>query len=295
MVIDWDDPYLVIGDHSPTTQHHNDQDLPHHQSSELDRLVRNVRYLPDLTLNHLKAQGKLQVLPDGEALELLESIRTQYLCLSQWLDFYLLDRAELESELFHTYKNCYKTYAEENAAFFRLIQELCPRSDELQELNFSAARLWFTVLTSNCWRELAETGIAGPAEESGKTELIKQGRQAIKAFKRLARGKDSISDISSDEEDTSVIKHHNLEAFILLVATEVASYDSYFRKHHLKPYWDVRTRYWNEIEADDQFQVMFVGIDGKSFTGGFGKKNPKGFVPKRPRGRPPKGHIVKSC
>lgn len=253
----------------------------------------------------LRASGKLQLLPDGEALEILEDIKAKYVCLSEWFEFYLLDHTKLELELFHTEKISYKTHAEVDLALLKLIQELRPRSDSLQLLGSSASELWFGVLMSNCFRELSESGFLGsepgitqgdPGETSekplitGKKLFITEARRADKLAKNSIKKDENYNGPLEGEID---YRRQHAESVVLAEAIRIAKSDNCFRKEYLTPYWKLRSRYWSEVEADDQMQLGFVDMaDGKGFTTGWGKKKTKGFTPKRfKRGRPPKKEL----
>lgn len=249
------------------------------QPYSLELLISYIRILPERVLGDLKASGKLHLLPDGEALEILEDIKAKYVCRSQWFEFYLLDHTELESELFHTDKVFYKTDAEVDLALFKLIQELRPRSDWLQELGWSASKLWFVVLLSNCYRELSESGLTGSEpgllpgspDETGEKPLITSKKLMLTDARRTDKLVKKGRSFEGDPRQVDYRQHG--ESLVLADAAGIAESDRHFRMEYFNPYWKLRSRYWSEVETDDQMQLGFVDMaDGKGFTTGWGKK-----------------------
>lgn len=237
----------------------------------LEQCINTIRHAPDILFE--KRGIILDYSCQGEDGKLLKSIREEFRIKAQWLEYYLLDRTNILSELTFTWKIEFKPLAEMAVSYFRLAQEVLLLVDEMQE-QIPTAGFWMMLCElQTCDAMMRNSGYAQKQKSVplGKSTLY---QQAVEHYDALG----DVNKLSIARRD-SVLPIQGLEGEAALIA----QHDSQFRNSYFAEYRKTQKRCFRSLrdspvkhlilQADGTLQVLGIGQGKKQ------KKSTRGFIP----------------
>lgn len=184
------------------------------------------------------------------AMRILQTIRTNFYILSQWLEYYELKKSYLAYELKSTYKKHYKPLAEASLARLKLIQEVCLHTKWTGTIP-SVLHWWVATEVEHAQVVLRRSGlIGGTFQPIGKVEAYRNVVSLCRGLENVERVK--LTEIS-DPTPISALEG---------IAVHIAQEDVKFRNTCWRDYLRINKRCSRALR-DSPLVPVFLPMHGK--------------------------------
>jgi hypothetical protein len=223
--------------------------------SDLEDVIEAIKLQPGFSLHcryHIKPLKEVNGLPVWDDLQGVNHLfgywRKAYKAVGEWLEYYLLDKTELASDLTFTDKVNYKPDAEILVAFYRLAQEVWLH---YQDPECRSPAFWMFLCHLDLLEmALEDVGYLSKPNPVGKTERYR----AFVSDSKIAFDLDSLSDCVRGEYLASP------HQFLLDKARDIAMQDSKFEEEHWLPFWQ-KMKQCSRNKKNSKFAIAY--LDGK--------------------------------
>jgi hypothetical protein len=235
----------------------------------IDCFIDSIRNLPDRVMEHdhgIRLSFNEQSADD----EFFGLVRKQYRAIADWLEFYLLDKADLATELKLTDKADYKPMAEILLAYYRLAQETFLLCGNLQEYLGQPAMISLLIEWERCENLLRNSGFIDNLKPKGKVE-------AYKDIKAVCNELWDAEKLKSSEERMTIYSP------TMILINEAASLSSRpenikFR-HHYQDFLKTLKRCKAQIRDSSLVEIVYLENDTlKALSNGCRGKDKKSAV-----------------
>ncbi len=200
-----------------------------------EQCIWQIRNAPDLLMEH-RHGIRLPFEDANKDGAVLKVIRTEYRNEADWLEYYLLNKVELLSELTFTDKVAYKPFAERALAYLRLAQEVYPRADWAQEQKLYPLTWMLHCEIENCEIILQNSYYSGTMNPVGK---VAQYELSLKHCNWLDKVSQSKFEGTAQGSPIDALE---------IGAAYIAKEDTEFRQNYFLDYQRSMKRFYRQIK-----------------------------------------------
>ncbi len=259
--------------------------------------VKDMRSWPDFS----------EIMITTEKQEIIfQVLKDFYQFLSLWLEYYVLGRHEILSELIgFPHRMEVKPFADLSLATLKFAEQVYCEVSWAQQLP-SAEFVWMACERANCWQRLRASNLLGTANTDpkgrlkGKTAYHDYNMRRIEDCKKILKHKD-LSEVEQYpkelcQQDNQDPKYNVIGRLVGEAIKVAINKDDDDLDFCIEQYLGTLSSHLTRIKESETYQIFYlVSPDEEPRLTEKNKRLPKPLepAPKRARGRPPKGRNVK--